>query len=89
MGGLDPATATVEDMDRLDLWFSPTEDVVDGDEGTHSPACPASTPHLANNASGSHSCLVLVPSPQRRAPQTAATSTARTLILAETAHEAP
>ncbi|KAL1752929.1 hypothetical protein FB107DRAFT_277236 [Schizophyllum commune] len=31
MAGLDPATATVEDMDRLDLWFSQTEDVVDGD----------------------------------------------------------
>ncbi|KAI5824196.1 hypothetical protein K523DRAFT_420962 [Schizophyllum commune Tattone D] len=31
MAGLDPATAKVEDMDRLDLWFSPTEDVVDGD----------------------------------------------------------
>ncbi|KAL1658936.1 hypothetical protein GGF50DRAFT_131400 [Schizophyllum commune] len=31
MAGLDPATATVEDMDRLDLWFSQTEDVVGGD----------------------------------------------------------
>ncbi|KAI5900847.1 uncharacterized protein SCHCODRAFT_02481773 [Schizophyllum commune H4-8] len=31
MAGLDPATATVEDMDRLDVWFSQTEDVVGGD----------------------------------------------------------
>ncbi|KAL1713831.1 hypothetical protein EV715DRAFT_295712 [Schizophyllum commune] len=31
MAGLDPATATVEDMNRLDLWFSQTEDVVEGD----------------------------------------------------------